>query len=138
MKFVVDTNIFVSFFRESPVREIILNSEKFNLELFSPEYMFDELDKNKNSLVKYSKSSVDGVDLSLKALRECINIISSDLFKSFEEKAKLLSPHDKDMPFFALALKLNCSIWSNEPAFKRQTFIKVFNTRELRELVNFD
>ena len=41
----------------------------------------------------------------------------------------------KDDPYFALALSLNCPIWSDEEAFKQQSRIKVFNTKKLSELI---
>ncbi len=42
--------------------------------------------------------------------------------------------HDKDAPIFALALKFNCAIWSNEPSFKQQTKLPVISTRDIIEL----
>jgi len=40
--------------------------------------------------------------------------------------------------FFALAIKLDCGIWSNEKALKeKQTKVGVFNTKELVELFGF-
>ena len=54
MKLVVDANILFSFFRENPVRLIILNSKYFNLELFSPAYVFGELKSNIPDLIKKS------------------------------------------------------------------------------------
>jgi len=59
VKIVVDTNILVSFFRDNPVRSIIINSEFFKLELFSPEQAIEELRKNKPVLFKYSKLEKD-------------------------------------------------------------------------------
>ena len=52
-------NILVSFFRDNPVRSIIINSEFFKLELFSPEQAIEELRKNKPVLFKYSKLEKD-------------------------------------------------------------------------------
>jgi len=55
-------------------------------------------------------------------------------YEEFKKIARPLAPHksDKDIPYFALALKLNCPIWSNEPEFKEQSKIKIFNTQDLR------
>ena len=131
MDLVVDTNILISFFRENPVRSIIINSDFFNLGLFSPEYAIEELNSNISGLIKYSRLPILDIKSALEELRHFISIIPSSVFKEFESKAKQLSPHDKDMPFFALALKLDCPIWSNEPAFKKQSSVKVFTTAEL-------
>ena len=132
MKLVVDTNILLSFFRDNPIRKIILYSELFNLELHTPEHGFKELLNIKNSLSKYSKLPSEEIDFILDELKKYIKIIPDEFSKSFESQAKQLI-HDKDVPIFALALKLNCSIWSNEPGFKEQSSVKVFNTEELRK-----
>jgi len=40
-----------------------------------------------------------------------------------------------DAPFLALAMLLNCPIWSNDVHFKRQQIVKVFNTKEVLSLL---
>ena len=137
MELVADANSLFSFFRENPVRFIILNSKSLNLQLFSPAHVLDELNNNIPDLVKYTKLSPKEVSSIIEELKELISVIPSSEYKEFKSRAKQLSPHksDKDMPYFALALKLNCPIWSNEPAFKEQSSVKIFNTEELRKFL---
>ncbi len=135
MLLVVDTNILFSFFRENPVRFVIVNAKLFGLELLTSKYNISELKDNKAGLLKYSKLNLEQVESVIDELDKFISGIASEEYKEFESEAKQLAPHDKDIPFFALALKLGCAIWSNEPAFKEQSRVKVFNTRELLELV---
>ena len=40
---------------------------------------------------------------------------------------------EKDTHYIALALKLNCPIWSNDNDLKKQNKVKVYNTKELLE-----
>jgi len=136
MKLVVDTNVLISFFRDNPVRFIIVNSQSLNLELHSPEHCWNELLNIKSSISKYSKLSLEQTISTFEELKNILIIVSEELAKSFESNAKRLSPHDKDSPIFALALKLSCPIWSNEPAFKQQSEVKVFNTEDLMKLLN--
>lgn len=135
MKLVVDTNVLVSFFRPNPVNEIISMSKSFNLCLFSPAYAIDELKKQgiKEAVLKYSGLNSEQFDEKLAKLIILIEIIPDESFKEFESKAKQLI-HDKDVPIFALALKLNCPIWSNEPRFKRQSGVVIFSNRDMIEL----
>lgn len=133
MKLVVDTNILVSFFRQNPVNEIISKSKSLNLQLLSPEYAIDELRKNKEDILKYSGLNEKQFEEKLSELLNYIKLIPDNLFKEFESEAEQLI-HDKDIPFFALALKFKCPIWSNEPLFKKQSKIKVFSNREMIEL----
>lgn len=134
MKVVLDTNILVSFFRPNPVSEIISKSKSFNLHLFSPEYAIEELKKNKQDVLKYSGFTPKQFDEKLSKLIAFVKIIPKDSFKEFKSEAKQLAPHDKDIPIFALALKLDCAIWSNEPAFKEQSKINVLSTRDMIEI----
>lgn len=134
MELVVDANILFSFFRDNPVRFIIINSDLIGLKLFSPAHSLDELKNNIPDLVKYTKKSSSDIELIIEELRKFISIIPSSEYEEFKSKARPLAPHksDKDLPYFALALKLNCPIWSNEPEFKEQSKIKIFNTQDLR------
>ena len=136
MQLVIDTNILVSFFRENPVRFIITNSDFLGIRLFIPEYAIEELEKNEDEILKYSKLNLLEFKEALEDLKNRVELITKELFKQFELQAKQFSPHDKDLPYFALALYLNCRIWSNEPAFKKQAGIKIFNTKDLREILN--
>jgi len=133
MRLVTDTNILVSFFRPNPVSEIISKSKSLNLQLFSPEHAVDELKKNKLDIFEYSKLNLEQFNSKLSELLTFINIIPKEFFKEFEPEAKQLI-HDKDVPFFALALKLNCVIWSNEPAFKQQSKVEILSNRDMIEL----
>ena len=42
-----------------------------------------------------------------------------------------LAPHTKDLEYFALALRFDFPIWSNEKAFNKQSKVKVFSTSDL-------
>ncbi len=139
MKLVVDTSVLFSFFRENPVRFTILNCNSFKLELLVPEYAFDELKNNRSSLMKYSgiKTSNE-LESILSMLESLIKVIPLSFFEEFKAEACEIAPHEKDSPFFALSLKFNCAIWSNDPGFKRQSKIKVFNTKELLKKLNED
>lgn len=132
MNLVVNTNILFSFFRENPVRRIIVDSKFFGLALFTPEYAFDELRANKAELMKYSGiESEEYLEFVISTLQFFVKSTSPDLFKNCKEEAKEVSPDAKDTPFFALALNLDCGIWSNEPRLRKQSRVKVFSTREL-------
>ena len=52
----------------------------------------------------------------------------------YVKEAEKLTPDPDDMPYFALALKLNCAIWSNDKKLQEQDQIKVYPTPELVKL----
>jgi len=136
MKLVVDTNILFSFFRDTIVRKIIVNSKILGLELFIPEYALEELVANKSKIMKYANiTSEEYFEFVISVLRYFVKTVPSSFFEDLKEEAKKISPHVKDSPFFALALKLNCGIWSNEKRLKRQSRVNVFSTKEIVRLL---
>jgi predicted nucleic acid-binding protein len=68
-------------------------------------------------------------------LSELISVIPQSEYESFIPAASTLLPgHPKDIPYFALALKLMAPVWSNEKRFKKQSQIVVYSTTELKQL----
>jgi predicted nucleic acid-binding protein len=63
-----------------------------------------------------------------------IRIVPREETKLFMEKAKAISPDVKDIPYFALALKLNCALWSNDKKLKDQDKVKIYSTEEIMKL----
>jgi predicted nucleic acid-binding protein len=56
------------------------------------------------------------------------------LFK--DEAIEIMREIDiNDSPFIALAMLLNCPIWSNDAHFKRQNVIKSYTTKELIDIL---
>ncbi len=69
------------------------------------------------------------------ALKEVLTVIPKEEYISFFENAKTISPNEKDILYFALALKLNCGIWSNDKRLKEQNKILVYSTTEVMNFV---
>ena|SRR3989344_4564856 len=134
MQLVVDSNILLSFFRDNPVRFIIVNAELLGISLYTPEYVINELKNNKSDILKYSKLTSSQFNKALSELSKFIEIVPKTSFDMFKSQAKELI-HDKDIPVFALALKLDCPIWSKEPRFKKQSSVKILSTSDLIELL---
>lgn len=134
-KLVVETNILYSFFwKKSPTHEIL--SSMVNTDLFSPKFALDELDKHKEEILFKSRINVGEFNELIKSLSTFVQFIETSEYVEFIEEANSLFPeHTKDVDFFALALKLNCPLWSNENLHKNQSQVKVLNTDELRKLI---
>ena len=115
MKLVVDADILFSFFlKNSKTREI--NSNVSKEIIYTPAFALEELLHHKEEICRKCK-------------------ISEEKFKDLAREASKISPHEKDISYFALALKIKCPIWSNEKAFKNQTKIKVFSPKDLIEVL---
>ena len=71
----------------------------------------------------------------LMSIKRRISIVLSEEIEPFIEKAKEISPDIKDVPYVALALKLNIAIWSNDKKLKeKQNVVKVYSTEEVMNL----
>ncbi len=84
MKLVVDTNVLISFFRNNPVRFIIINSQLLNLELYFSEHCWKELSDIRSSISKYSKLPSGQIDSTLEELKGMRVIVPDEFSKEFE------------------------------------------------------
>jgi len=131
MKLVVDANVLFSFFkRDSTTRELFTSFEIF--ELYTPSLCIKELLKHKGEICNRSNIFEAEFEEEIEGLRLFVGVVPDEEFKDFAGEAKqLLGEHLKDIPYFALALYLNCGIWSNEKRFKKQSRIKAVSTSDL-------
>ena len=131
MKFVVDSNILFSFFwKGSNTKKIIL---KPDFDLYTPMFFFKELDKYKGEVISRTKISNEQFKEFKKMLSDVVRFASENEYVEFIEESKHISPDLKDVDFLALALKLNCPLWSIDKALKKQPKVKVYSTSELIE-----
>lgn len=128
MQLVIDANPFIAgFLRDSASRRIIL-SEK--VVLFSPSWLLEEFQRNEPVLKNKFPSSSNFSETKDILLR-FIKIVPKAEYAGFISEASRLAKHVKDVPYFALALHLNCPIWSEEKSFKSQTKVRVHSTSEM-------
>ncbi len=135
MKLVLDSNIiFSALIKKSITRNIIL-SDAFDLN--APEYIFSEITKHKELLLRKSKLEKRDFDALLLLLQKHVHLFSNE---KYDEKTTIAEDILKeiditDSPFLALALALNCSIWSNDGHFKLQDMVRVYTTKELTDTI---
>ena len=130
MQVVVDANaLFKALIGRGKILKIFFSN---NIELLAPEFLFEEFEKHKSEIANKGKVSVLDLELALVILKERIKIVPLEEISShIKNKAKELSPHKKDDPYFEVALRFEASILSEEKAFKKQSEIKIFTTEEL-------
>lgn len=132
MKLVVDTNILFSFFNErSKARELSLLPD---LELHSPSFSLDEIMEHKSKILRsFSLSEVQFL-LIERLLKVVVKFAKEEEYSKLLSKARGISPDPDDSDFFALALKLDCPLWSEDKLLKKQSRVKVISTREVIDL----
>ena len=132
MKLVVDTNIIFALFKSNSFTNKLL--KEYNIELFAPNELIEELSKYSKLICSKSKITEKRFLEDVSLLSELIELKKPSQF--FNNKANKLISHKTDVPFLALALELNIPIWSNDLHFKEQSSVKVFNTEELIKLLS--
>ena len=133
MRFVIDTTESFSFFNEkSKARELSL---LIKLDLHSPNFSLKEIKEHKSKIIKSFSLSESQFELIKKLLNVVVKFSKEKEYSKFLSEAKSISPDPDDVDFFALALKLNCPIWSEEKLLKKQDKVEVLNTKELSKLL---
>ena len=132
MDIVVDANVLFSALIKSSLSYNLLFNGRFHL--FTPEYIFTELEKHKEEILEKTERTTEDLFKLVETLKRRISIIPLEELVPYVEEADKLTPDPDDMVYFALALKLNCAIWSNDKKLKNQNKIKVYNTHELSKI----
>jgi len=133
MKLIVDANILFSFFWKDCFTKRLLVSKYF--ELFAPEFSLEELGKYKADIMKKTGVNSDEFDKIRRKLVLYVEFVSFDKYKYFLKKAVDICPDSNDIDYFALALKEDVSIWTNDKKLKEQNAIDVLNTMDVVELM---
>ncbi|RZN40082.1 MAG: hypothetical protein EFT35_03385 [Methanophagales archaeon ANME-1-THS] len=132
MKLIVNTNILFSFFNErSKARELSLLPD---LELHSPAFSIGEIAEHRSEiLTRFSLSDAQFL-LIERLLKVVVKFIKEEEYCEYLSEARKVSPDPNDSDFFALALKFDCPLWSEDKRLKKQSRVKVLSTKELMEL----
>ena len=126
---IVDANkVFAAFITKGIVHTLLF-SGKFKP--VGPEKLLKEIEKHKEDIAEKGNMKLEDIELAIKLLEPEFKI-----FPRLEYSVKLsdglkLAPHPKDVEYFALALRFDFPIWSNEKAFKKQSVVNIFSTSEL-------
>ena len=132
---VIDSNPLISSLISRGTRQDILFCDE--IEPVSPDWLLFEIGKHWKEICDKSKFSKEDLELSFSLIRGRVKTLSLDKYSDKLPEVKDISPHLKDNEFFALALKLDCAIWSDEEAFKRQNKVEVFSSKDLAKKFGF-
>ncbi|MCX6751122.1 MAG: PIN domain-containing protein [Candidatus Pacearchaeota archaeon] len=133
MELVVDANVIISSLISCTGKTCeTLFSDK--LKLYVPEFLLEEIYKYKEEISEKSGLSKEKIDILFSLISLNFEIVPLFEFSNFLEKASKICPDTNDIEYFALALKLNFPLWSNDKKLK-QGSLKVLNTSEVLTLI---
>jgi len=134
MELIIDANILMSalVITKGFTYDLIFNDK---IRLFAPEYLLEEFEEHREEIIEKSKLSEEELQLFLSLISTKIDFIPYTEFKEFIKQSEEITPDPDDTEYLALALKLNCSIWSNDKRLKNQDKIKIYSTDELIKVI---
>jgi len=134
MDIIIDANILFSILIKKGKNEEILFEE--DLHILAPEFIFQEFDKYRNVLLDKTSRSKKEFNELLNLLKKKIETIPNEETDKFMITAKRICPDEKDVDYFALALKFRCPVWSNDKELKeKQDVVKVYSTEDVMKLL---
>ncbi|NYZ74335.1 DNA-binding protein [Candidatus Micrarchaeota archaeon] len=129
MDLVVDANIiFAALVKDGATIDLLLEPE---VHLFAPEFLFEEILKHKDELLDKTRRGAEELDGIFDILEQKITIIPKEDFEPFLREASKISPDPDDVVYFALAIRIDAAIWSNDRKLKEQNRVKVYSTKDL-------
>jgi len=129
MKFVVDANVVLScLLREGTNAALLVNPI---LQLYAPAFLFQELQKHLPEILERTHRSASDLSALLTAFQYVIQVVPQEDFADLSDTAKRICPDQNDFMYFALAMKLQCPLWSNDKALRIQDHVRVVSTAEL-------
>lgn len=140
MFLVVDAEvIFASLIKRGFTLDLMKLLRERGYELVTPEYIFEEVRRKEEKLLKYSGLDVSKLLYLLFLSFKNITPVPREEYSKFLEEAKKFSPFE-DFPYTALALRYSSSglevkIWSNDSKFREMVKdkVQVISTSELKE-----
>ena len=106
------------------------------LEFISPEFLEAELKKHLPLIIQKSGRSEIEVKTALDLILSRIKIIPDLEYERYRKQAHVFSPDPDDSEYFAVALKFDCLLWSNDKKLKEQGKVKVLSTSELLQILS--
>ena len=130
MECVIDASVlFCGLIGKGVTKEIIFSE---HVTLYSPQALLDEFKEHRSTVKIFSGLSFKDLDGLIGKLNNRMVSVPRSRYEGLLEKANKLISDKDDTEYLALSLALGgIPIWSNDPHFKQQSVVKVFNTKEL-------
>lgn len=125
---VIDTNIIFSALipQKSKIRNLLFDSD---IKFYAPNFLIYEIYAHKEKILKNSKLNEHNFYILFNNILECIRFVPMDLIdmQSRHKAYELCKGIDeKDTPFVALAIYLDCPLWTGDKTLKKGLLKKGF------------
>jgi len=139
LRIVIDTNVLIgALVKDNSFKARLLKDRNFLF--FFPDYGMIEIEKFREYICSKRRKlpSCRSYDYAIKFLLESVTIVPRQLYgdqiSCAYEQMSAIDP--RDTPFLALALHLECPLWSDDAHLKRQSLVPCYTTVEILELLD--
>ena len=95
---------------------------------------YDEIEKYRQILLRKTHRSEMEFERFMRTLQKKIHFVPMEEIKPLMPNARKISPDPNDTTYFAVALKIGASIWSNDKPLRNQNVVRIYTTKELIDL----
>ena len=138
LRIVIDTNVLIgALVKDNSIKATCLKDRNFLF--FFPDYGLIEIEKFREYICSKRRRvpSCPSFDYAIKFLLEAVTIVPRQLYidqiSCAYEQMAVIDP--KDTPFLALALHLECPLWSDDTHLKRQSLLTCYSTGEIANIL---
>jgi predicted nucleic acid-binding protein len=137
MLLVVDANVvFSAIMKGGRPLEVFESNKIFSkFEFVAPEFLFFEVAKRADKIVKYTRFSEQEFARVLSFVKAQIEPIPFETFEDRAKEALEIAPHLKDVPYVALSFKFNCKILSGDKKLKQSIPDRVIAPSEALDIL---
>lgn len=135
MRVVVDSNrVMAALIGQTTTLDLLFSD---NLDLYAPKIIVDEISRHKAHIIRKSGIRESAIDELLGIIFSKMNILGADKYQDAMSLAlELVGKSDEaDTPYVALALKLDCGIWTHDKHFFKQDKVPVYTNKTLASLL---
>lgn len=134
MNLILDNNILFSLMNPESMNSFIFHN-LYETEFFAPYFIIEEFNKYEKECLRKSKLDKKKFAQRKKEIFSKVNFVKFSDFKKDVKNAEKFCPDENDVFYFALCLKLNLPLWSNDKKLKDQNRVIVLNTEDLIDVV---
>lgn len=135
MRIILDNNILFSLMKPDSYNSRLFFMLAPGNEFIAPTFVLKEFTKYEKECLRKSGLRKKEFELRKKEIFSLIHFVKKDSFLEFLEKAKRICPDIDDAHYFAVCLKFNCPLWSNDKLLKNQDKVSVLLTNEIVNLL---
>lgn len=129
MLIVADANeLFSALIARNKTLEMFLHN---SLEIISPSFIIQEFREHLDEISIRAKITPHEAMTFAVILMQKVRLIDVKDYEDFLKEAQSLISDLDDIDYIALALKFNCSLWSEDKGIRDNSKVKVMNTKEL-------